>query len=226
MFAVEPKGLSAQRVSQRLEVWYKTAFVLLHKMREQLGVEQHRHTLRGTVEIDGGYNGGYIRPHNEQAERIDRRRFRYSENRKAVSVMRERSGRTRTFICSEAEAARLIPSVVEEGSTIATDYNPVYNRVRSKYRHIRVDHDKRFAKGDASTNWAESYFSRLDRPEKGIHHHFAGPYFDAYADEMAWREDVRRTTDQGKFDRLAYLMTRGGVSRKWKGYWQRRKEKA
>ena len=226
LFAIEPKGLSAVRLSQKLEVWYKTAFVLLHKIREQLGIEQHKHRLHGTVEVDGGYNGGYERPANENSDRFDRRSTRYSAKRKCVVVMRERRGRTRTFICSEAEAARLIPSVVEEGSTIATDYSTVYNRVRGKYRHIRVDHDKRFALGEASTNWAESYFSRLDRSEKGIHHHFAGPYFDAYADEMAWREDVRRTTDGDKFGVMAHLMTRGGVSRRWKGYWQRRKEAA
>jgi hypothetical protein len=56
----------------------------------------------------------------------------------------------------------------------------------------------------------------------GIFHHIAGPYFQAYLDEMSWREDVRRHSDQNKFDALAHMMTRGGVSRQWKGYWQRR----
>ena len=210
LFAKEPKGLNAIRLSHQLEVWYKTAFVLLHKIREAVGLEQHRHKLSGVVEIDGGYNGGYIRPHNNQGLRIDRRRTRYSEKRQCVVVMLERWGRSRAFVCSESEGAEIAFDVVEAGSTIVTDYSPVYNRLRSKYRVLRVSHDKQFADGEASTNWAESYFARLDRAEKGVFHRIAGPYFIGYANEMSWREDNRRRSDQEKFDAVAHLMTRGG----------------
>jgi len=226
LFAKEPKGLPAIRLSHQLEVGYKTAFVLLHKIREQVGIEQHRHKLRGIVEIDGGYNGGYVRPFNNQGDRIDRRATRYSEKRKCVCIMRERGGRSRAFICSETEAARLAPEVIEPGSIIVSDYHPAYNRLRSQYHVLRVNHDKQFADGNASTNWAESYFARLDRAEKGIFHRFAGEYFSAYVNEISWREDTRRQSDLQKFDALAHLMTRGGVSRRWKGYWQRRKAAA
>ena len=226
LFAKEPKGLNAIRLSHQLEVWYKTAFVLLQKIREAVGVEQHRHKLRGIVEIDGGYNGGYVRPYNNQADRIDRRKTRYSEKRQCVCIMRERWGRSRAFVCSEAEAAVIAADVVELGSTIVTDYAAVYNRLRHRYRLLRVNHDQRFADGDASTNWAESYFARLDRAEKGVFHRISGPYFLGYANEMSWREDTRRHTDQEKFNALAHMMTRGGVSREWKGYWQRRKAAA
>ena len=226
LFAKAPKGLSAIRLSHELEVWYKTAFVLLHKIREQVGVEQHRHKLRGVIEIDGGYNGGYVRPYNNEGLRIDRRKTRYSEKRQCVCIMRERWGRSRAFVCSEAEAAELAFDVVEPGSTIVTDYAAVYNRLRRRFRVLRVNHDKRFADGEASTNWAESYFARLDRAEKGVFHRISGRYFIGYANEMSWREDTRRHTDQEKFDALSHLMTRGGVSREWKGYWQRRKAAA
>lgn len=39
--------------------------------------------------------------------------------------------------------------------------------------------------GESCTNQAESFFSRKPRAEIGQHHHVAGPYFAAYADEMA-----------------------------------------
>jgi hypothetical protein len=35
----------------------------------------------------------------------------------------------------------------------------------------------------------------LRRAEIGIHHHIAGPYLNAYASEMAWREDNRRISN-------------------------------
>jgi len=42
---------------------------------------------------------------------------------------------------------------------------------------------------------AESYFSRLRRGELGHHHHIAGPYLVRYAQEAAWREDLRRVSN-------------------------------
>lgn len=109
LFAKMPKGLSAILLSHLVEMEYKTAFVMLHKIRERVGIEQHRHEIRGTVEVDGGYNGGYVRPFNNRGQRVDRRKFRYSEQRQCVTIMRERWGRSRAFICSEEEAAKLVP---------------------------------------------------------------------------------------------------------------------
>lgn len=225
-FSKAPKGMSAIRLMEDLEVDYKTAFVLLHKLREMIAKEQHSHQLRGTVEIDGGYNGGHVRPKNNQADRVDRRSTRYSKDRKCVTVMRERWGRTRAFICSESDGAALVPSVIMPGSRIVADENVAFNRLHGRYEVLRVNHSKHYAAGEASTNWAESYFARLDRSEKGVYHRIAGRYFDAYADEMTWREDTRRETRNSRYEALCRMMMRGGVSRQWKGYWQRRKEAA
>ncbi len=42
---------------------------------------------------------------------------------------------------------------------------------------------------------AESFVSRVRRAEVGVHHHIAGRYPSAYANEMAWREDNRRISN-------------------------------
>lgn len=225
LFCKSPKGMSAIRLAHELEVCYKTAFVLLHKLREAVGIEQHRHTLSGEVEIDGGYNGGHVRPHNNKPLRKDRRQLPHqSGKRLCASVMRERWGRTRAFVCSEAEAARLAPDIIAKASSVYADEKSVYHRLHGHFTAVhRVNHEKQYADGPVSINWAESFFSRVDRAEMGIYHHIAGPYFGAYLDEMSWREDNRRRPDGEKFEALAYMMTRGGVSRRMKGYWQRRK---
>lgn len=223
LFCKAPKGMSAIRLSHELNVSYKTAFVMLHKLREAVSKAQHSVELGGEVEIDGGYNGGHVRPHNNKPLRVDRRRLPHrSGKRECVVVMRARRGRTRTFVMSEAEGARHAPSVIRQDSTVYADDNPSFNRLHGHFRDVRrINHQKQYADGTTSTNWAESYFARLDRAEIGIHHHVAGPYLAAYADEMTWREDTRRQSDQAKYDALGHLMTRGGVSRAWKGYWQR-----
>lgn len=227
LFAKAPKGMSAIRLSHELEVWYKTAFVLLHKLREQVGIEQHRHALKGAVEIDGAYFGGHVRPNNNKPLRKDRRRLPHqSGKRQCVTVIRERGGRSRAFVRSESDTARLASEVIEAGTIIYADESPAYNRLHGRYDVRRINHEKLFAEGDISTNHAESSHSRMRRAEIGIHHHISGTYLDAYADEMTWREDHRRRDDLEKFTALVGMMTRGGVSRMWKGYWQRRKAAA
>ena len=85
----------------------------------------------------------------------------------------------------------------------------------------RINHSVAFSKDDACTNQAESYFSRVRRSEIGVHHRIAGPYLNAYASEMAWREDNRRVSNGEQFTAIAGLAARFPVSVKWSRYWQR-----
>lgn len=226
-FVNAAKGLSAIRMSQELEVTYKTAFVWKHKLREAITTKQHSGTLRGKIEIDGAYFGGHIRPRNNRPLRQDRRRIAHRESkRQCVVIFRERRGRSRAMVCGQHEAARLIDKIVDPGSEVFTDQATHFGRIAARYALKMVNHSERYAEGDASTNWAESYFSRLRRAELGTHHHIAGPYLLGYANECSWREDRRRYSNEENYNDLLSLTTHHPVSRQWKGYWQRRKESA
>src|ERR1700758_5258874 len=70
------KGHSALHLSRDLDCQYKTAFVLAHKLREAMGSQvfnPDQPELSGTVEIDGMYTGGNVKPTNKKADRVDRR---------------------------------------------------------------------------------------------------------------------------------------------------------
>lgn len=218
------KGISAIRLSHELEVSYKTAFVRLHKLREVLASVQQANILRGYIEIDGAYFGGYVRPRNCLPSRVDRRRLHHrSGKRQCVVIFRERHGRSRPLVCSEGEAAILAEKIIERGSVIYTDQKNDFTRLAARFVLHMINHSERYADRDCSTNWAESFFSRLRRTEIGTHHHIAGPYLYAYANESSWREDYREQTNLEKYDALLGAATRHPVSRQWKGYWQRRK---
>src|SRR3954449_9601060 len=76
IFVNEVKGKSALAMSRDLGTAYKTAFVLSHKLREAMATELKGLTVGGegeTVEIDGGYFGGYVKPANQKENRRDRR---------------------------------------------------------------------------------------------------------------------------------------------------------
>ena len=67
IFCNEVKGKSALALSRDLDVQYKTAFVLAHKMREAMASEMKGATIGGegkVAEVDGGYFGGYVKPAN------------------------------------------------------------------------------------------------------------------------------------------------------------------
>src|SRR6185437_5386405 len=67
IFINEAKGKSALALSRDLDCQYKTAFVLAHKLREAMASELKGMHFGGdgeTVEVDGGYFGGYIKPAN------------------------------------------------------------------------------------------------------------------------------------------------------------------
>src|ERR1700727_2460043 len=76
IFVNEVKGKSALALSRDLDVQYKTAFVLGHKLREGMATELKGRRVGGdgeTVEVDGGYFGGYIKPANQKENLRDRR---------------------------------------------------------------------------------------------------------------------------------------------------------
>ena len=75
--------------------------------------------------------------------------------------------------------------------------------------------------GGACTNAAESYFSRLRRGELGHHHHIAGPYLLRYAQEAAWREDLRRVSNGEQAHSVVRLAMQSRPSVDFCGYWQR-----
>src|SRR4029077_11504247 len=74
LFANGVKGTSSLQMSRDMNINPKSAFVLLHKLREAMGATIHDgEELSGTVEIDGAYFGGNVRQENRKADRADRR---------------------------------------------------------------------------------------------------------------------------------------------------------
>src|SRR3954452_20462807 len=96
IFCNEVKGKSALALTRDLGVSYKCAFVLLHKLREAMAEEMRGRVVGGegkTAEVGGGYFGGYVKPANMKADRLDRRFTRnQSGKRKVVVIVRERGG--------------------------------------------------------------------------------------------------------------------------------------
>jgi len=217
------KGLSALQLCRDLDCQHKTAFVLAHKLREALAAEIAGAELSGTVEVDGCYIGGSIRPANEKKNRIDRRLAQnQTGKRRVVVIARERNGRTMTTVTkTEAQGVAFVKAVVNPNSIVHADEASHWDALHAKFATMRINHQVAYSLNGACTNQAESFLARLRRMIDGQHHHVSPQHLHAYAAHAAWMEDNRRTDNGGLTTKALGLAMSHPVSRTWKGYWQR-----
>lgn len=217
------KGVSGLQLARDLDCQSKTAFVLAHKIREALASETAEAELTGEVEIDGMYTGGIVRPANLKEDRVDRRRAENKpETRRVVIGIRQRGGRTLTFVGKhEPEGVEIARARVAKGSTIVADEAGHWDSLPVDYATHRINHSIGYSIDGVSTNQIESFFARLRRMIDGQHHHVSPRYLHAYAAHAAWLEDHRRLDNGATTYRAAGLALAHAPSRTWKGYWQR-----
>ncbi|MDP1544392.1 MAG: IS1595 family transposase [Anaerolineales bacterium] len=230
LFTNTAKGFSALQLSRDLDVQYKTAFVLMHKIRESL-IDANAEKLTGTVEIDGAYVNSYVRPENEKEDRKDLRLVEnQNPNKRCIITIRERgeegegAAKTKTFVVkseNQADIKKLAIQHIDGMATIHADDAKCYDALHAKFDMKRVNHQEHY-KGDNGecTNQAESYFSRFRRMHKGQVHKMGNQNLPAYANEVAYREDTRRMSTGEIFTDITTRCANKPTSRNWCGYWQ------
>lgn len=224
LFVNGAKGKSAVQMSRELDVQYKTAWVLCHKLREAMQDEYEGQKVSGEVEIDGAYFGGHIRPKNLRQDRVDRRRKRFQTGtRRVVVAVRARKGRTLTFVTrNEAEGVDIVARTVMPGSVIFADEASHWDHLSRGYAMGRINHEEAYSNlMGTHTNNAESFFSRLRRMVRGQHHFVSPKYLHQYANHCAWLEDHRRMDNGSMVRRVVSNAMAAPVSREFAGYWQR-----
>lgn len=243
LFVNGVNGHAALRLGRDLNVSYKTAFVLLHKLREVMGWLAPDEMLTGVVEIDGVWVGGHVKPPNMKIEikEVKRRKreakqadpdFKPKNKSKRYSIvtLRERRpyGRSRSFALRREElASKLVPQYVDLDATVITDNGSHWNELVLRYAKTKsVNHSIGYMIDGVHINGVEGSHSRIRKGERGIYAHIAGPYVQNYADEFSWREDHRRVSNGQQFQMLLAAAAVYPASIAWKGFWQRRRAAA
>ena len=238
LFTNAVKSMSALQLSRDLDVQYKTAWVLAHKLRESLMLNQDDTKLSGICEIDGVYVGNYIRPQNNIEDRIDRRKA-FKPNKRTIISIRQRAElesdcigaiRTKTFITmseNTRDLKEVIYNSVELGSIIHADEHNGYDAFHAHFDMKRVNHGIEYkSKDGACNNQSESYNARFRRMQYGQCHKIGNLYLSNYANEIAYREDTRRLSNKVIFDDILSKCLTSLVSNEFCGYWQGNKRVA
>ena len=175
-----------------------------------------------------GRNPERQRPwHRSGATRLN---WEKRKNKRVVMIFRQQGapgeGATRSIAAvtrseNDVDAKQLIARYVSPGATIMTDESPAYATVSATHTHYAVRHSQEYVSADGvHENQAESFFSRLRRWEYGVSHGVRPIYLADYANEMAWREDVRRCSIRMQVEMLLVKALTVGHSRWWRGYYQ------
>lgn len=194
------KGFSANQLHRTLEITYKSAWFMAHRIREAM-TERGIDPIGGAgkvVEVDETYVGG--KEKNKHANKKTRA-GRGAVGKSPVVSLVERNGRVRSMHVSNVTGKNLkdvMESHVHKDSTIMTDDSRVYSRkVTGEFAgHERVNHSAgEYVRGDAHTNTVENYFSLLKRGIVGTFHHVSEKHLGRYVAEFDFRYNERNVGD-------------------------------
>ena len=193
-------GVSSYEIARDLGVTQKTAWFMLHRIREAMQ-DKTATKLAGEVEVDESFIGGKARNmHRAKRERVI---TGTGGKDKAIALgMVERGGKVRTFAVPNRRKHELHGKVrenVKAGSALFTDSLQSYNGMSADYRHAVVDHAVEYARGNVHTNTMENFWSLVKRQLHGTYISVEPFHLFRYLDEQSFRYNGRKLTDAERF---------------------------
>lgn len=177
---------SARKASKEVKISYTTALKAFNLLRQIIASElaKNDEILKGEIEADEAYFGGKRKG----------KRGRGSKNKIIVFGILERKGKVSVSIVRDVKAETLMKETVKKvrrGSIVYTDKWRGYDSLMfCGYRHLSIDHGKRFSRGKVYINGIEGFWSFAK--ERLIKHHGISPgKFLYYIKEQEWRYNNR-----------------------------------
>lgn len=183
-------GVSAKELERQLGVTYKTAFRMMHQIRQLMSEEKPK-KLKGTIEADECYIGGKHRG----------KRGRGAEGKTPVIGVLERGGNVVAKATPDTTAPSLLRNIVKNvafGSKIMTDEFAGYKGLDAcgGYEHETINHsEKIYVDGDIHTNGIESFWAQLKRSINGTYHHVSPQHLQKYLNEFSYRHNHRHSAE-------------------------------
>jgi transposase-like protein len=191
------KGISAHQLHRILEVQYKTAWFLAHRIREAMrsGELAPIGGAGGIVEIDETIFG-----RTEDAPRA--RKLPRSQFRNTVLTLVERGGSARSWHVDGTTIGTLIPIIranVARETAVMTDQASWYKNLNKDgdfASHDAVHHEaEEYVRYEGEktihTNTVEGYYSIFKRGMKGVYQHCGEKHLHRYLAEFDFRYSNR-----------------------------------
>lgn len=181
------KGISSLQLSKQIGITQKSAWFVLHRLREACGDELTK--LQGIVEIDETYVGG-IEANKHESKKL--KAGRGTVGKAPVLAMRERGGRTVAVPVENTDKGTIQDAMIQRvqvGSTLHTDEAGAYADMGGLFfTHESINHSEgEYVRDGVTTNSVESVFAVLKRGLIGVYHHASKKHLGRYVDEFAFR---------------------------------------
>jgi transposase-like protein len=203
MMASSKKGMSAHQLHRSLDITYKSAWFLCHRIRLAMATGGLVGPLGGSgqvVEADETYFGRVSNP--ETRSRTTGQPYKNAKNqhgpanKRAVVALVERGGQARVFHVAEADRVtveKVVRENVDPKSRLHTDESKLYTRVGKEFAaHETVKHTAgEYARADVNNNSAEAFFSVFKRGMTGTYQHCDEKHLHRYVSEFEFRHNTR-----------------------------------
>ena len=203
LLSASKKGMSSHQLMRSLDVTYKSAWFLSHRVREAMAAGGLVSPMGGEdqiVEADETYHGKRETPMQRSAMAVYNKPTylksgKAAEKRPIVSLV-ERGGRVRTFNVANADkvtVAGILKANVDPKSRLHTDESRLYTAVGREFaKHETVKHSiKEYVRGDVHTNSAEGFFGLFKRGFNGVYQHCKEKHLHRYLAEYDFRYNNR-----------------------------------
>jgi len=195
------KGISSMQLAKEIGITQKSAWFVLHRLREACGNDTD--ILQGIVEVDETFFGG-LESNKHKNKKLNEGRG--AVGKMAVIGMRERGGRTTAKPIDSNDSAT-IHAMIQENvlpkSQIMTDDHRSYSGLADNdFSHAAVNHrDGVYVRGNVHTNSIESVWAVMKRGMHGVYHKASRKHLGRYVDEFTFRLNAGRV-QRHTLDRL------------------------
>ncbi len=180
-------GTPARIAAALVGVNRHTATLFYTKLREIIAARLQAETAElfdGEIEVDESYFGGVRKG----------RRGRGAAHKVAVFGLLKRGGKVHAVVIHSVRGQTLMPimrSRIVPQSIVYTDAYPAYRALDvSEFRHLRVNHQKRFVRGRSHINGIENFWSQAKRHLRR-YNGIPQAQFPLYLKECEWRFNYR-----------------------------------
>ena len=187
LITASKKGISTRQIQRTFNCSMKTAWFLMHRIREMMAPAADAGPLGGSGKIVEADETELARSRKTRRPEGFRRR---THNPKVLSLV-ERGGNVRSVSLDHRGVGRHLRSMVHKDSRLVTDKAQHYS-FPPVADHDSVDHSKfEWVRGDVHTNTLEGFFSIVKRGLIGVYQRVGTRHLDRYLAEFDFRQNTR-----------------------------------
>ena len=196
------KGISSMKLRRDLEITQKSAWHMLHRIREFY--YRTNEPFASEVEADeSGFGGKRANMHYSKKKHLTGRGM---EGKAIVVGVKDRETNKVKAEVVHSQDRETIQGFVLENTT---EYAQLYTDEAAAYRGIARDHAAvnhgvgKFVEGQAHTNGMESFWAMMKRGYHGVYHHMSPKHLHRYVCEFEGRHNDRPADT---IDQMAHMV--------------------